>query len=348
MKSSSASILSLLMLGVLPSCTTESDEFPSAPTAQVFAHDTDEPPAYSDWSTPVSLGPVVNSAFADFDPFIAKDGLSLFFTAGSNRGGGFGGFDLWVSQRASEDEPWGAPQNLGATINTSAREFKPSLSLDGHRLYFASNRSGGFGGVDLYVSRRRDKRDAFGWQPPVNLGSAINSTADEESRVAVFEDDATGTMIMYFASNRRDPTAGGAGDFDIYTATLLPDGTFSPALLVEELSTVFHRDRDPAIRRDGLEMFLASNRPGTYGALDLWVATRASTTDRWSAPENLGPVINTPSRPPEVEQANDWSPALSFDGTSLYFASAFRPGNISQMFDIWVTTRTKLRGEAEH
>ena len=298
----------------------------------------DDSPRFSDWSEPVNLGPIVNSPFADFDPFVSKDGLSLYFAAGTARGAGCGGFDIWVLQRASVNDPWGPARNLGPTINTAAREDKVALSPDGHRLYFASNRPGGLGDFDLYVSRRRDKRDDFGWEPPVNLGSAINSTASEESPVTFVE----GTL--YFSSNRRDPTAGGNGDFDIYASPQLVDGTFGPAVIVEELSTVFHRDRDPAIRRDGLEIIFASNRPGGSGGLDLWVATRASTADIWSAPINLGAGINTPPRPPELEQANDWSPALSFDGTTLYFASAFRAGNMSQMFDIWAATRTKLKG----
>ena len=172
----------------------------------------------------------------------------------------------------------------------------------------------------------------------MNLGSPVNSIGSEESAVTIFEDDATGKTVLYFGSNR----AGGLGDLDIYASTLLPDGSFGPAGLVEELSTS-SIDQDPAIRRDGLEMFLASDRPGTFGATDLWVATRASTRDRWSAPVNLGPLVNTPTRPSDLEQANDWRPALSFDGTTLYFNSAFRSGNVSDMFDIWVTTRTRLR-----
>jgi len=303
------------------------------------SHDT--APRFSDWSRPVNLGPVVNSIGPDFDPFISKDGLSLYFTGGRNRPG-FGLRDIWVSHRASVNDPWEPPLNLGPTINTDAHESKPTLSADGHRLYFASNRAGG-GDWDLYVSRRRDKRDDFGWEPPVNLGSGVNSVASEESAVTLFEDDVTGTTTLYFGSNR----TGGSGDFDIYASTLLSDGTFAPATLVPELSTPF-TDQDPAVRRDGLEMFLASDRPGTFGATDLWVATRTSTLEPWGTPVNLGPLVNTPSRPADQEQANDWRPALSFDGTTLYFNSALRAGNVSDMFDIWVTTRSELTRPDDH
>ncbi len=323
----------------LASCRADSlGSTPTLAPGLLASEEADNPPQFSDWSAPVNLGPVVNTRFVDSDPFISKDGLSLYFVAGQGRGGS-GLRDIWVSQRTSTTDPWGPPQNLGPTVNSAGQENSPTLSLDGHRLYFASNRAGAtsLGGFDLYVSRRRDKRDDFGWEAPVNLGSAVNTAADETD-AAFFEDEATGATILYFASNR----PGGPGGNDIYASTLLPDGTFGPALLVAELSTPLD-DMQPAIRRDGLELFLGSDRPGTNGASDLWVATRASTTDLWSTPVNLGPVVNSPPRPPDVEQSNDFRPALSFDGTALYFASALRPGNGSGMFDLWVSTRTRLK-----
>jgi hypothetical protein len=106
---------------------------------------------------------------------------------------------LWVSSRAGTDDPWGLPENLGATVNTAANEFGPTLTLDGHTLFFASNRPG-VGGQDLWVCRRHNKRDDLGWQAPVNLGS-VNTTASEIA-VAHFEDDVTGVTTLYFASNR--------------------------------------------------------------------------------------------------------------------------------------------------
>ena len=176
----------------------------------------DEAPRFSDWSTPVHLGAVVNSSFADFDPFISKDGLSLLFVSGPGRGGA-GNRDIWVTQRATIDDPWGTPLNLGPTINGPAHESKPTLSRDGHRLYFASDRAGGLGQFDIYVSQRHDKRGAFGWAPPVNLGSGVNSTASEETGVTIVEDDATGAPLLCVEPSwgtgglrhlRESPTAG--------------------------------------------------------------------------------------------------------------------------------------------
>ena len=96
-------------------------------------------PNFSDWSAPVNLGAVINSTAEDAGPSLSKDRLSLYFH--SARTGGFGLTDLWVSQRSSEEEPWGAPINLGEVINT-ADDLMPNLSRDGHRLFFVSRRPG--------------------------------------------------------------------------------------------------------------------------------------------------------------------------------------------------------------
>lgn len=318
--------LPLIQLVLLAACGSESAKPLLGPRTQVVA---EAAPQWSAWSDPVNVGPPVNTSFAEQAPFVSKDGLSLYFTC-VNCPGGFGGFDIWVAQRASVNDPWGLPQNL-TSVNTSRDEFAASLSPDGHRLFFNSNRPDGFGGNDLYVSRRRDKRDDFGWQPPVNLGPGVN-TAAGELQPAYFEDDATGTITLYFASNR--PGGGGGSLLDalqIYASTLQPDETFGPAVLVEELSSFGFSDQQPAIRRDGLEIFLSSNRPGTLGLLDLWVATRSSTSDPWSTPVNLGSVVNSPT----IENG----PKLSFDGTELYFHSD-RPGGLGGI-DLYRSTRTK-------
>jgi len=313
----------------LAACRGDSIGTPQAVTPALLASEqAADPPRFSDWSAPVNLGPVVNTSFIDQGASVSKDGLSLYLQCG-NCPGNIGGADILVSQRASVGDPWGAPRPLGPTINTAANEQAPRLSRDGHRLFFHSDRAGSVGGQDLYVSRRQDKRDDFAWEPAVNLGGGVNTTLDELTPDP-FEDR------LYFASG---PI--GVGGADIYASTLLPDGTYGPGGAVAELNSS-SLDRQPAIRRDGLEIFFASDRPGTLGALDLWVATRATTSDSWSTPVNLGPVVNS--------TLIDARPALSFDGTTLYFQST-RPGAVGCssttgpcVFDLWVTTRSRLKG----
>ena len=331
-------------------------------TVIVFATQ-DDGPKFSAWSEPVNLGSPPNGPLGEWFNFISKDGLSLYFTTDScvtptdTCREGFGGHDIFVCQRACVNDPWGPPQNLGPAINTPYNEGGPSISPDGHFMYFASNRPGGFGGNDIYVSRRHNKRYDFswrlaqnlgsrhnnrydfGWQPAQNLGSGVNTGANEASPEIFEDDEGTGNITLYFDSNR----TGGFGPFtddgngngnDIYASILQPDETFGPAEFVEELSTT-SMDRQPAIRRDGLEIFIVSNRPGGRGSLDLWVSTRPTTSDPWSEPVNLGEPINGSLR--------DAGPALSWDRTSLYFCSV-RPDSGGLYFDLYVSTRTKLKG----
>ena len=332
MRSASAHGALLLALA-LASCRDDSTSAPTQPVPPgllASRHEADDPLQFSAWSAPVNLGPPVNTAFIEQAASLSRDGLSLYFHCG-NCPGSIGGADIYVSQRAHTDDPWGPPRNLGPTINTTANEQAPRLSSDGRRLFFSSDRPGGIGGHDIYVSRRHDWRDDFAWQPPVNLRGGVNGTDDDQTPDP-FEDHAT--SILFFGSG---PI--GTGATDIYSSTLLSDGSYGPRAPVVELNST-SVDRQPAIRRDGLEIFFASDRTGTLGALDLWVATRASTSDPWSPPVNLGPTVNT--------TLVDARPALSFDGTTLYFQST-RPGAVGCtsstgpcVFDIWVTTRTRL------
>src|SRR5437667_1675520 len=84
---------------------------------------------FSDWSEPVNLGRIVNSEFEDFLPAISRDGRSLYFT--STRPGGFGGEDIWVSQRTSRDATWGTPMNLGPIVNSAGDIYVSTLAADG-------------------------------------------------------------------------------------------------------------------------------------------------------------------------------------------------------------------------
>jgi WD40 repeat protein len=296
----------------------------------------DESPQYGPWSPPVNLGPVVNSPFNDNHPAISKDGLSLYITSG--RPGGVNGINLpqfeeiWVSQRASADADWGPPVNLGPAINTiGSNTGSPTFTPDGHRMYFHSNRPAPCGLADLYVARRRDKRDDFGWESGENLGCVVNGPFNDNGPTYL-EDQTTGITTLYFTSTR----PGGPGDFDIYATTRMgDDDEFGPAVLVPELSAV-GRDTRTAIRRDGLEIVLSSDgagRVGGIGSQDIWVSTRATTLDPWSTPVNLGPTVNS--------AAFDGAPALSFDGATLYFFSE-RPGGVGKR-DLYVTTRARLR-----
>ncbi|MHC4629281.1 MAG: hypothetical protein ACYTDV_20060, partial [Planctomycetota bacterium] len=214
-------------------------------------------------STPKNLGSVVNSSSNDAAPNISSDGLSLYFT--SNRPGGYGSWDIWVTTRETIDSPWGEPVNLGPNVNTSSADATSSISADGLTLYFSCRRSGGYGKDDLWIVTRETVDDE--WGAAMNLGPTINSSS---------------------------------------------------------------LDWSPSISADGLELFMHSDRPSSYGGDELWVARRETINDEWGSPENLGPAVNSPSL--------DATPSISADGLLLFFQSN-RPDGYGGVVDIWFTTR---------
>ena len=85
-------------------------------------------------------------------PTIRQDGLEIFLY--SDRPGGSGGTDLWTATRATVDAPWSTPVNLGTTVNSSSGDQHAYLSTDARTLVFSSNRPGGSGGFDLWITTR--------------------------------------------------------------------------------------------------------------------------------------------------------------------------------------------------
>ena len=257
-----------------------------------------------------------NGSSLDGCPFVSRDGKTFYMA--SNRPGGLGGIDIWVSTRASVDDPWGAPVNVGAPVNSPANDFCPTISRDGHLFYFISNRVGGCGGDDIYITRLRPD----GWDPVENLGCDVNSAANEASPFPL--PASTDGPVLYFSSTR-------AGTNDLYVSES-HGGVFGAATAIAELNSVA-QDGQPNVRRDGLEIFFFSNRTGAAGN-DIYAATRSNTSDPWSAPVNLGPNVNS--------AASETRPSLSWDGTTLYFGSNRAGGEGDS--DHYVTTRDRLTG----
>jgi Tol biopolymer transport system component len=226
---------------------------------------------------PTNLGPIVNSSASEWGPNFSADYLEMFFV--SDRPGGFGDWDIWVTTRETTDDDWGTPLNLGAPVNSSFLDSTAAISPNGLELYFSSTRPGGIGHEDIWVTRRESKDNP--WGPPVNLGQPANS------------------------------------------------------------STL---DYGLCISADGLELYFNSMRPGGVGSQnhDLYVMRRATISDDWGAPVNLGPVVNGPS--------HDISPSLSADGRYLFFSDhpspyyIFHAGGFG-LADIWVTTRATIEND---
>ncbi|MBL7189169.1 MAG: PD40 domain-containing protein [Phycisphaerae bacterium] len=213
------------------------------------------------WSEPDNIGPTVNGGGEDWAPCISADGLELYFEA--NRSGGLGGTDILVASRNTIDEPWGNPVNLGPVVNTSRRDGGPCIAHDGLELYFKSNRSGGNGGEDLWVSKRPTKDNP--WGIPVNLGSTINGP-DWDREPGISSDG----LVLFFSSARP-----GYGDIDLWlTNREMKNNTWSEPLNVgPSINTATSQD-GASISADGRTLYFSdyqsSARPGGYGGADLW------------------------------------------------------------------------------
>jgi Tol biopolymer transport system component len=271
---------------------------------------------WSEWSeaTDAPFAAINTPAATEGCPFVTQSGKLLVFA--SNRAGGFGALDLYLSHWDASRKQWGEPVNMGSTVNTGANEQCPLLSADGKELLFVSNRAGGAGGLDLWMTRRGDKRSDFDWEPAVNLG-AVNTDADEFGPSWYKEG---GRTVLYFNSNR-------GGNHDFYVSTASRDGTFPAATPAVGLNTT-SQEQFAALSKDGLEIFFSSDRPGGFGALDLWRATRPRTSAAWSTPENLGSAVNS--------AAAEGRSALSWDGKTLYFHSN-RAGSV----DLFQSSRSR-------
>ena len=296
----------------------DSGSHPAAPIIEAMSF------ASAEWSDPVNLGAPINSAFAEMNPALSPDELSLYFV--STRPGGFGAADIWVSHRASPDSPWGDPVNLGSGINGTGIDASPQVSIDGHLLFFSGDRAGGLGQNDIYVAHRTDTNDDLGWGPAVDVGPDVNTTGFEAGEFYL-QSAEQGAANLYFSQGAN------AVDLDIYVAPIEADGeTVGPATLVGELSVSEPgiTDAHPSVRVDGREIYFYSNRAGGLGASDLYRSSRRSVHDPWSPPENLGAPLSG--------SANDIQPTLSYSARTLVFASN-RAGGLGNT-DIWLATRT--------
>jgi outer membrane protein OmpA-like peptidoglycan-associated protein/tetratricopeptide (TPR) repeat protein len=154
-----------------------------------------------EWEPGKNLGPVINTAGKETQPYISGDGRTLYFV--SSRKGGYGGGDIYQST-LGDDGQWGEAKNLGPNINTEFEEERPFIHPDGQTLYFTSRGHEGMGGADLFMSH---KQADGSWGPAINLGYPINTPGDEIGIVVT----ADGKWA-YFASEQPD-TKGG---MDIY------------------------------------------------------------------------------------------------------------------------------------
>jgi len=207
------------------------------------------------WSKAKPLPGNINSSNNEGALNISQDGQWLIFT-GCNFQDGFGSCDLFISYLTPEG--WSTPENMGPAINTEFWESAPSLSADKRDLYFTSNRPGGYGGNDLYVSHRLENGR---WSKPENMGPAIN-TAGDESAPFIHADNSS----LYFTSNGLP----GYGGDDLFVVRRKADGNWGiPENLGYPINTI-ENEGSLVVSSDGKTAYYASDRADSRGQLDIY------------------------------------------------------------------------------
>ena len=207
------------------------------------------------WSKAKGIDGDINSNFNEGAQNISQDGEWLVFT-GCNFPEGLGSCDLFFSSLTKRG--WSTPENLGEPVNSEFWESSPCLSPDKRELYFSSNRPGGYGGKDIYVSKRMPNGR---WSEPENLGSKIN-TGGDESCPFIHADNQT----MYFTSNGLT----GYGGDDLFLARKQTDGSWDNIENLGYPINTTENEGSLVVAADGKTAYYASDRPDTRGGLDIY------------------------------------------------------------------------------
>ena len=251
----------------------------------------DNAPRPTRFTEPRMLSERASPAKTD-NPTLPSDLLELFFT--SERGASA---DVFVAQRSTSDEAFGPPRRVDA-VSTEALETSPIVSADGLTLYWASDRAGGLGDLDIWRSTRSSR--SAPWSAPVNL-RALNSDAKDLPRLP-----GQHRQIMPMSSDRQRRN---------YYAILFAHWddaarAYVAPTPVAELQFERSSSVDAFLTDDGLSLFYV-NGP-SFGPADIFVASRRSTADAF---EHFTPLddINSAS-----DERDPW---LSADGRTFFFSS---------------------------
>jgi Tol biopolymer transport system component len=244
------------------------------------------------WTAPELVGPPISTGYFEVEPLINATGDKLYFQstrpARSFKGNvllspfvtssffisiylaetklgvgvldGLGLGDVWVSYKVNG--VWSEPQNLNdvpgePAVNTAFHDHCLSFSADGNEAFWTSTRPGGFGGNDIWTSRRVDGK----WTAPENLGPNVNGPGDEHHSIPTPDGKS-----LYVTSSR----GGGYGGEDTYITTRDTDGNWGTLVNLGPLINGLGDDRCPAWTPDGKIFFFDSTRAAGFGGMDIW------------------------------------------------------------------------------
>jgi WD40-like Beta Propeller Repeat len=258
---------------------------------------------------PVNMGPIINTGLREAEPSFTGDGRTMYFNCRTS--------DICVTHLLStwEEGRWAPPEVLGPPISTEFTEVEPVINDAGDKLYFQSNRPGGFGLSDVWVSFLIDGA----WSEPQNL----NVVAGEPPINTAFLDHC-----LFFSADGNEAfwtstRPGGFGDNDIWMARRIDGRWTEPENLGPTINGP-ESDHMSLPTPDGRFLYVTSGRPGGFGGEDTYVSTRGAD-GAWGPLVNLGPLVNGPG--------NDRCPMWTPDLRILVFDSV-RDGGFGSL-DLW-------------
>jgi hypothetical protein len=259
----------------------------------------------------VNMGAALNASGRDAEPTFGTDRRTMYFNCADRTPDG--GNDICTSTLVGGQ--WTRAEIVPAPISTEYTEVEPLLSPDGNQLYIMSDRPGGMGGADIWVS---DKVDGE-WTEPRNLGAPINSPYADHCLYFTGPD----WSVAYWTSTR----PGGYGGNDIWRSERV-NGVWQEAVNLGPQVNSEGSEHHSLPSADGRSLYITATRDEGYGEEDIYVS-KLDDGGEWGPLVNLGPLVNT------VE--NDRCPAFSPDFQIFYFDSE-RDGGYGDKDLWWVYT----------
>lgn len=246
------------------------DEFAPGITANglrlIFTRGNSEPPYERDfwessltgdfWQRPAKLSGSINTPTNEGSPSFTADGQTLYYAA-SDRRDSKGKSDIYSAKLEGVD--WRGGEGIDFPVNTKAWESHPSISADGKTLFFVSDREGGMGGLDIWMTSKDNQ--GF-WRVPRNLGYPINTKGDEVSPFI-----ASDGMTLYFASNGLP----GLGGTDMFVTRRIGETWSTPTNVGRPLNSE-NNDEFFALAAEGRTVYFSSRRQGGFGGYDIYRA----------------------------------------------------------------------------
>lgn len=213
------------------------------------------------WLSPEPIGPPINTVGHDASIALSNDGQLLFVFKSSTKDGG----DIYMSRL--NGTVWSAPERLGPNINTKYWEGSCSLSGDGQLLYFASDRPGGIGGRDIYVSK---KQSDGSWGPAENLGPMVNTPANDDA--PYIHPDG---LHLFFSSEGHNSYGG----YDLFYSKQVDGKWGTPKNMGFPINTP-NNERYYVLSADGATGYYSSDRRGGSGQLDIYSVSPGFSGDQ--------------------------------------------------------------------